>query len=455
MKKLAFLFIFMGILWGQYSQAQVCISGTCDNPDASAMLDVKSSSLGLLPPRVADTNAISSPAEALQIYDLSSHCMRYYNGSKWSDCMDDCSGSSGGGSNPPANSSDLDGDGVPNEIDLDDDNDGIPDKDEATCVASGTRFSKYEGLANNTPLDGTTAPTNITGVDIYHHASHPDVSNVVFKTQSWKAYMQNYYGTAHQDVVNYYSYVFNQSSDHVKLYLDDLDVKGSSYHEYYIVLGYGDGSQVTKTVELAPHTQINEDGGYEAHDGTNRGPVKVTFNSPIDSIVIEQYCDWKAGIYVWFPEGCATSDTDNDGVVDAEDLDSDNDGIYDIDEAGNGANDTDNDGRTDLAVGNNGLDNSLEDKDTQAASINYTILDSDSDGSPNQQETDADNDGCTDANEAYASGTADGGDGGQYGPDPATVDANGVVTSAAYDYTDANLANTRDASVHPACPTPQ
>jgi len=51
------------------------------------MLDVKSTNMGLLPPRVADTNAISTPAEGLMVYDLSSHCMRYYNGTEWSDCM--------------------------------------------------------------------------------------------------------------------------------------------------------------------------------------------------------------------------------------------------------------------------------------------------------------------------------------------------------------------------------
>ncbi len=94
MKKVVFLFVFMGMLWTQYSQAQVCISKTNDSPDASAILEVKASSLGLLPPRVADTNAVSAPAEGLQIYDLSSHCMRIFNGSKWSGCIG-CGGSSG------------------------------------------------------------------------------------------------------------------------------------------------------------------------------------------------------------------------------------------------------------------------------------------------------------------------------------------------------------------------
>jgi len=56
-------------------------------PSASAAFEINSSSLGFLPSRVADTTAISTPAEGLQVYDLSSHCMRYYNGTKWSACM--------------------------------------------------------------------------------------------------------------------------------------------------------------------------------------------------------------------------------------------------------------------------------------------------------------------------------------------------------------------------------
>ena len=67
--------------------AQVAINTDGTPPDESAMLDVKSTEKGLLPPRVADTNAITNPAEGLLIYDLSSHCMRYYNGTSWSHCM--------------------------------------------------------------------------------------------------------------------------------------------------------------------------------------------------------------------------------------------------------------------------------------------------------------------------------------------------------------------------------
>jgi len=86
MKKIPFLLIAM-LISASTLFAQVGINIDSSDPDGSAMLDVKSTTLGLLPPRVADTNAISTPAEGLMIYDLSSHCMRYYNGTKWSNCI--------------------------------------------------------------------------------------------------------------------------------------------------------------------------------------------------------------------------------------------------------------------------------------------------------------------------------------------------------------------------------
>jgi uncharacterized protein (TIGR02145 family) len=57
------------------------------NPDPSAALDITSSNMGFLPPRVTDTSAVVNPAEGLVIYDLATHCMRYFNGTIWSDCI--------------------------------------------------------------------------------------------------------------------------------------------------------------------------------------------------------------------------------------------------------------------------------------------------------------------------------------------------------------------------------
>ncbi|MFD2564666.1 beta strand repeat-containing protein, partial [Aquimarina rubra] len=68
--------------------------------------------------------------------------------------------------------------------------------------------------------------------------------------------------------------------------------------------------------------------------------------------------------------------------------------------------------------------------------ISQSLCDFDGDGIPNTQDLDSDNDGCSDANEAYNDANADGGDGGQFGTvDPATVNlSNGLVTETGVDY---------------------
>ena len=78
--------------------------------------------------------------------------------------------------------------------------------------------------------------------------------------------------------------------------------------------------------------------------------------------------------------------------------------------------------------------------------ISSGIPDSDRDGIPDCLDLDSDNDGCSDANEAYANSNADGGDGGQFGTGSLTlanggVNADGTVANAAATYpgTNANV----------------
>ncbi len=53
--------------------------------DPSAKLQVESTTSGLLPPRMttAQRNAIPSPAEGLVIYNLTIHCLEYWNSFQW------------------------------------------------------------------------------------------------------------------------------------------------------------------------------------------------------------------------------------------------------------------------------------------------------------------------------------------------------------------------------------
>ncbi|OUS09726.1 hypothetical protein A9Q93_13515, partial [Nonlabens dokdonensis] len=127
------------------------------------------------------------------------------------------------------------------------------------------------------------------------------------------------------------------------------------------------------------------------------------------------------------------ADTDGDMVVDSLDLDADNDGIYDAEEAGHGQPYVD--GRVTGPVGTDGVPDSVQASGQENnGTVNYTIQDSDGGlQEPDWRDTDSDEDGCSDANEAYFDQNADGGDDGQYGVDPAAVDpANGLVLAASY-----------------------
>ena len=82
--KILFLFI---LLFSLATQSQnVAINTDGSNPDASAMLDVKSTSKGLLTPRMtaAQRTAISSAATGLLIYQTDGSAgYYYYDGSSW------------------------------------------------------------------------------------------------------------------------------------------------------------------------------------------------------------------------------------------------------------------------------------------------------------------------------------------------------------------------------------
>ena len=89
------------LIYGEFDNDFVTINGkmgigtTGSGVDASALFEVKSTDKGFLPPRVADTNAISNPAAGLMIFDQSCSCMQYYTGTKWIETSTESSSSTG------------------------------------------------------------------------------------------------------------------------------------------------------------------------------------------------------------------------------------------------------------------------------------------------------------------------------------------------------------------------
>ena len=77
---------FLFILAGMSMHAQVSINTDGAAPDNSSMLDIKSTSRGLLIPRMtsAERIAIPSPVAGLLVYDMTIQSFYYFNGSVWS-----------------------------------------------------------------------------------------------------------------------------------------------------------------------------------------------------------------------------------------------------------------------------------------------------------------------------------------------------------------------------------
>jgi hypothetical protein len=57
-------------------------------PDNSAIVDVSSTSKGLLLPRLADTSSVTTPAAGLVMYNQNTKSPNYYDGAKWKDVAD-------------------------------------------------------------------------------------------------------------------------------------------------------------------------------------------------------------------------------------------------------------------------------------------------------------------------------------------------------------------------------
>jgi hypothetical protein len=84
MKKLSILIVLL-LLFSSVLYAQMGINNDNSLPDNSAMLDVKSTSKGLLPPRMTTTqrDAITQPVAGLTIYNISKNGNETYNGTSW------------------------------------------------------------------------------------------------------------------------------------------------------------------------------------------------------------------------------------------------------------------------------------------------------------------------------------------------------------------------------------
>ena len=272
---------------------------------------------------------------------------------------------------------DTDGDGKPNYIDLDSDNDGITDLTEAGFSALDT---DNDGMLNGTDTDGDGI-TNVAGID---------ANSVKGGT-----------GTTPND----------RDGDGKPNHLDlDSDNDG-----LFDLAEAGFGALDSNNDGLLNGTDTDNDGIINVSGVDNNSSFGATATSP--------------------------KNQDGDSLANYLDLDSDNDGISDVTEAGLGTLDTNNDGTLNSTDGlsdtdNDGVVNATGiDANTSFGGTGSVAVDTDTDGVPNYLDLDSDNDGIYDVvedgkgtldtnNDGVVNGTDSDGDG--------IINAAGIDTNASF-----------------------
>lgn len=247
---------------------------------------------------------------------------------------------------------DNDADGIPDEVDVDDDNDTIFDDVEGLEDADG------DGVANCLDLDSDN--DGIT-----------DLSEAISDRALLAELDSNADGLLDEGVF----LGANGLADRVETFPDSSES----------ITGFADDDRdgVVDQLDL----DSDNDG---LPDLVELGRADADLDAMLD-FFRDTDGDGRSDTLSQFPIN--VRDSDGDGVFDFRDIDSDQDGLTDRLESSFG--DVDGDGRIDIFVDNNG-DGLYDDYPAE-----FVLADSDSDGVPNHIDTDSDNDGVPDSEEAF------------------------------------------------------
>ena len=266
------------------------------------------------------------------------------------------------------NAADSDFDGIPDNTDIDDDNDGILDVDE-NC-----------GPTSAAPVNAVSSANIINAGDVSF------VNDGLFGTDDGAGFNT----VGHYVVIDLGSDIPSGTDITFTLWrnnnTDNKTLRFAQLSNATFDAGMGTNAQTVTQASIENATVSSFI--YTLDADTRYVQVEMTVRDGGRIELIE------ATLGSYF---LCTQDTDGDGIVDALDLDSDNDGIPDIIEAG--GVDTNNDGRVDndTDTDNDGWANTFDADNGGVALINS---DSDNDGIKNFLDLDSDNDGIEDIIEA-------------------------------------------------------
>ena len=333
------------------------------------------------------------------------------------------SGGNTGGPNP--NGPDTDADGIINQEDLDDDNDGILDTAEGLIDADGDGIAdpnSRDSDGDGTP-DGWDLDSDNDGL-LDNREAHPDFGFVSSLDQVVNGAIDISISVGSNGIAD----VIETSPDSGVLNFSTQDTDGDGTPDFMDIDSDNDGI-----------SDLVEAGGTDADN-----------NGQVDNFVD---ADDKGVDDAVQASALPVFDTDGDGVADYRDTDSDNDQIPDSVEAGSNPNrptDTDGDGAPDFretdSDGNGISDTEQAGISTGGGAGGRTANDgpdTDGDGIANQIDLDDDNDGIPDTVEGLIDSDGDG------VADPDSRDTDGDGTPDGYDLDSDNDGLLDNREAHP------
>ena len=290
---------------------------------------------------------------------------------------------------------DNDLDGVPDSVDIDDDNDGILD----TVEGSGTIDTDGDGIADHFDLDSDNDGI-LDVVEADHDGIDADRDGMVDGPVGLNGFVDELETFPDSDVVDYNSdglgsdVPANSDADAVPDF-QDLDADNDSISDL-VEAGYAAGD-----------IDMDNNGVVDSSDDADGDGIQDSVDGDLDN-----YGDDDSGFVL--------PDADGAGGADYRDVDSDGDGFNDIDGAGNSRFDLDLNGQVDPQgdADNDGIDDVVDDSDGDGIPDaddsdlpvfgGLSIPDADGDGIANAVDLDDDNDGIADATEGTGDTDQDG-----------------------------------------------
>ncbi|WP_019036975.1 PA14 domain-containing protein [Psychroflexus tropicus] len=321
---------------------------------------------------------------------------------------------------------DTDGDGTPDYLDLDSDNDGCSDANE------------YYGLSDADGGDDGVFGAGAPAVDADGLVIAAGYDGIYFEDVTDNSINRACDDFDADSVPNFVD--LDDDNDGV-LDSNESDLNfGELNYEYYDLVPSG------FTVDNIPNTGATQTGVASDFD-VEALSIAITGNAATYSVRFTGFVDISTDdTYTFFTNSDDGSKLFIDGVEVV-----DNDGLHSATEVSGSIALTEGLHFIEILyfenTGDDLLEVSYESSTITKTQIPFSVLaspsgdlDTDGDGLVNRFDLDSDDDGCSDANEYYALANADGGDDGVFGAGVPVVDAQGRVISAGYNgfnYTDA------------------